>query len=234
MLSQSTGAYVTLVVEGGPADQALEFRGGTQITEVEGILAGGDLIIAATGRTINVFSELLSYMLLNKKPGDQIQLTILRNGEQKEVTVTLDKRPNTFRNTVYNLIYYRRRSACITENDLRELVDMKVDGPGVKYYLNTGPAEGSMDDARVRLRNLLKQVSIQAVAAVIEQFMEVDYDRTGRGLGDFFERSAGSLPSLPFAGRADPRSGLCQRSTGGETAGDSAGCLWRVWGGADG
>lgn len=91
-LSQSTGAYVTLVVEGGPADQA-GIRGGTQITEVEGILAGGDLIIAADGRTINVFSELLSYMLLNKKPGDQIQLTILRNGEQKEVTVTLDKRP---------------------------------------------------------------------------------------------------------------------------------------------
>ncbi len=91
-LPQATGAYVDAVVEGGPADQA-GLRGGSRPTEVEGLLAGGDLIIAADGRPVRVFGDLLSYLMENKSPGDTIVLTILRDNEQKEVTVTLGKRP---------------------------------------------------------------------------------------------------------------------------------------------
>ena len=54
---------------------------------------GGDLIIAVDGRPVHVFGDLLSYLMENKSPGDTIQLTILRDNQQKEVTVTLGKRP---------------------------------------------------------------------------------------------------------------------------------------------
>lgn len=91
-LPQTTGAYVIDVVPGGPADQA-GLRGGTQETSIPFLLAGGDLIIAMDGRPVRVFGDLLTYLMENKSPGDTITLTILRDNEQKEVTVTLGKRP---------------------------------------------------------------------------------------------------------------------------------------------
>lgn len=91
-LDRATGAYIAEVVKGGPADQA-GLQAGDQSTEVVNLFAGGDLIIAVDGREILEFSELLSYMLLNKQPGDTIDLTVLRNGEEMTFTVTLGERP---------------------------------------------------------------------------------------------------------------------------------------------
>jgi peptide subunit release factor 1 (eRF1) len=76
---------------------------------------------------------------------------------------------------------------------------MKVDGPVLSIYLNTGPAEGSMDDARVRLRNLLKQVPSRQDAAVVERFMEVDYERTGRSLAIFSSAVQGLFRAYSLA-----------------------------------
>lgn len=91
-LPQATGAYITSVISGGPADNAGMIVG-TQQTQLAGIYAGGDLIIAVDGRPVREFSDLLSYMLLNKTPGEQLIFTILRNGEEIEVAITLGKRP---------------------------------------------------------------------------------------------------------------------------------------------
>ena len=91
-LDQANGAYVAQVVDGGPSDQA-GLREGDQPTEVFGLLAGGDLIVAVDGREILEFSELLSYLILNKQPGDTIDLTVLRDGEEMTITVTLGERP---------------------------------------------------------------------------------------------------------------------------------------------
>jgi len=69
-------------------------RGGSlrQISST-GLPSGGDLIIGVDGRPVRVFGELLSYVMTNKSPGDTITVTILRDGDQKEVQITLDKRP---------------------------------------------------------------------------------------------------------------------------------------------
>ncbi len=91
-LDRATGAYIADVVQGGPADQA-GLRDGNQPTEVFNLNAGGDLIIAVDGQEILEFSELLSYMLLNKQPGDPIDLTVLRDGEEMTFTVILGERP---------------------------------------------------------------------------------------------------------------------------------------------
>ncbi len=91
-LPRQTGAYITSVTPGGPADQA-GLRGGSQPTSFPGLTKGGDLIIGIDGRPVASFGEMLSYLINTKGPGDQVTLTILRNGVEKEVTLTLGKRP---------------------------------------------------------------------------------------------------------------------------------------------
>jgi 2-alkenal reductase len=91
-LPRSTGVYVVNVVPGGPADKA-GLRSGTRSSEIPGLDAGGDLIIAADGRPVQVFGDLLSYLMENKSPGDSLVLTILREDEEQEVTIILGKRP---------------------------------------------------------------------------------------------------------------------------------------------
>jgi S1-C subfamily serine protease len=91
-LKNYTGAYVTDVTPGGPADQA-GLRAGDQSTSIEGLEAGGDLIIAIDGHTVRRFDDLLRYLINNKSPGDQVVLTVLRGDQQLALTVTLDKRP---------------------------------------------------------------------------------------------------------------------------------------------
>jgi len=91
-LTSYTGAYVTEVVKGGPADQA-GVRAGSQTTSLNGLLAGGDLIVGIDGKAIRTFDELIAYLITNKGPGDQVVLTVLRGDAKQDITVTLDKRP---------------------------------------------------------------------------------------------------------------------------------------------
>jgi len=95
-LPQATGAYVVEIVEGGPADEA-GIREGDQPTEIPGYYAGGDLIIGVDGNLVLQFSDLLSYMMLNKTPGDDMVITVLRDGEEVDLTITLGERPATGR-----------------------------------------------------------------------------------------------------------------------------------------
>jgi 2-alkenal reductase len=90
-LPQSTGAYVSSVVKGGPADVA-GIRGGTVPSSIQGLYKGGDLIIAVDGHPIKDFSELMSYMVVNKDPGDTITFTVIRNGQTLDVDVVLGSR----------------------------------------------------------------------------------------------------------------------------------------------
>ena len=83
-LPQANGAYITNVTPGSPADKA-GLRGGLN--------GEGDLITAIDDVQVNVFSNLLSYILDNKSPGDTVRLTILRDGKEMEVNLTLGKRP---------------------------------------------------------------------------------------------------------------------------------------------
>jgi len=91
-LSQSRGAYLVEVVSGGPADQA-GLKAGTKDTSITGLEAGGDLITAIDGQPVNVYGDLIGYLMLKKSPGDKVDLTVLRDGKEMHVTVTLGKRP---------------------------------------------------------------------------------------------------------------------------------------------
>jgi S1-C subfamily serine protease len=91
-LNTYTGAYVTSVTPGGPADQA-GIRGGTEPTNLGDLQAGGDVITAIDGQPVATFDDLLGYLTTNKSPGDTVVLTILRAGQPMDVTITLGTRP---------------------------------------------------------------------------------------------------------------------------------------------
>jgi S1-C subfamily serine protease len=91
-LNTFKGAYVTSVTPGGPADKA-GIKAGTTSTQFNNLNAGGDLIVAFDGKPIDTFDQLLSYLITTKSPGDTVTLTIVRNGQQMDVPVTLGERP---------------------------------------------------------------------------------------------------------------------------------------------
>jgi 2-alkenal reductase len=91
-LESFTGAYVTSVTTNSPADKA-GLQAGEETTSIQGLNAGGDLIIAIDGQSTPNFDELLQYLINNKSPGDTAVLTVLRGEEELDLTVTLGKRP---------------------------------------------------------------------------------------------------------------------------------------------
>ncbi len=91
-LKSFTGAYVTNIVSGGPADQAGIITGNNP-TNIPNLFSGGDLIIAIDGRPVHTFDEMLAYLITNKGPGDTVILQVLRGSEKVDVPVTLGKRP---------------------------------------------------------------------------------------------------------------------------------------------
>jgi 2-alkenal reductase len=91
-LKQFTGAYVTDVVQGGPADQA-GLKGGTTPTSFQNLNAGGDLIVAIDGHPVIQYDDLIAYLITQKSAGDKVVLTVIRNGQKVDLTLTLGKRP---------------------------------------------------------------------------------------------------------------------------------------------
>lgn len=90
-LPQTTGAYVTQVSSGGPADQA-GVRGDRGLGS-DRLQGGGDLIIAIDGHPVKTFSDLLSYLVNETSVGQKVTLTVLRDGSQQDIEVTLGARP---------------------------------------------------------------------------------------------------------------------------------------------
>ena len=86
------GVYVITVPKGSPAEKA-GLLGGTQTTSIDGLLAGGDLITDINGHAILNFGDFLNYLVTNTSPGDEIDLTVLRDGKELYLKVTLVARP---------------------------------------------------------------------------------------------------------------------------------------------
>jgi 2-alkenal reductase len=90
-LPQAGGVYVTSVVPGGPSDQG-GLRGDSAGTG-DTLRGDGDLIVAVDSQPVQVFSELMSYLVNHTRPGQRIVLTVLREGGEAEVEVVLGERP---------------------------------------------------------------------------------------------------------------------------------------------
>ena len=89
-LPANEGALVQEVVPGGPADKA-GIRGGGD-TVAGQLVAGGDLIVELDGRKVTNPNDIAA-AIADNKPGDRVPLKFLRGGKEREVVVTLGKRP---------------------------------------------------------------------------------------------------------------------------------------------
>jgi 2-alkenal reductase len=89
------GAYLIEVIEDGPSDKA-NLQGATRQVTINGrtVDIGGDVITAINGESISSFEDLLIYISLFASPNQEVTVTIWRNGEYKDVPVTLEERPS--------------------------------------------------------------------------------------------------------------------------------------------
>jgi S1-C subfamily serine protease len=89
-----TGLLVVETIEGAASDVA-GIRGGSRVVRFGNILVplDGDIIIAIDGTPVKNFEELTVYLDTETSVGDAVELTIIRDGEEQTVTLTLDERP---------------------------------------------------------------------------------------------------------------------------------------------
>jgi serine protease Do len=90
------GAIVIDVVSSSPAEKAGLQGGASQGSDKgQNTPTGGDVIIAADRQTVNNFEDLVSYLYENKQVGQTVKLTILRDGAEKTIELTLGKLPTS-------------------------------------------------------------------------------------------------------------------------------------------
>jgi S1-C subfamily serine protease len=94
-LEKPQGVLIVNVTSGSPADQA-GLRGGTELVVIDGqqILIGGDVIVGIDDQPVRKLNDLAVYMERNNRPGDHVTLTIIRNGLQRLIDLTLGERPS--------------------------------------------------------------------------------------------------------------------------------------------
>ena len=88
------GALVPNVTAGGPAEKA-GLIGSTKPATIDGqdIKVGGDVITAIDGQPVKRFEDLVTFLARNGKVGQTVKLTILRDGKEMTVSLTLAARP---------------------------------------------------------------------------------------------------------------------------------------------
>jgi S1-C subfamily serine protease len=65
------------------------------VVDGRALAIGGDVIIAVDGQPVDTFDDLLIYIALQTGPGQTVGLTVVRDGEETEIQVTLEERPET-------------------------------------------------------------------------------------------------------------------------------------------
>ena len=93
-LKSSKGFLVVSVIEGSPAELA-GLLGVTETKEMDGreFALDGDIILSIDGNTVRKISDILVHLQREKSIGDEMILSINRNGEMLELTMVLEERP---------------------------------------------------------------------------------------------------------------------------------------------
>ncbi len=93
-LNSSKGFLVVSVIEGSPAEEA-GLLGVSETKEVDGreFAIDGDIIVSIDGKTVRKISDILVHLQREKSIGDEMILSVNRNGEILELTMVLEERP---------------------------------------------------------------------------------------------------------------------------------------------
>ena len=82
----------------------------------------------------------------------------------------------------------------LTKNNLQELLEHQAQSPVLSVYLNTNPTGGTIEDHKLQLRAMLKDIDASADIEKVQKYFDHEYDwRGGRSvavfssvIGDFF------------------------------------------------
>jgi 2-alkenal reductase len=93
-LGSQQGVLITAVQQSSPAELA-GLRAGTRSGDYGGvpIVYDGDIVLAINGQRVLSGDELVGYLEEHTAVGETVALTVLRDGAQQEIAVTLGKRP---------------------------------------------------------------------------------------------------------------------------------------------
>jgi S1-C subfamily serine protease len=94
-LDTTFGGLLAEVVPGGPAEKAGLEGGDEKLRfQVGEYRTGGDVILEADGQKV-IRPDDLARLVAYRKPGETVTLTVLRDGDTKQVEVTLGERPDS-------------------------------------------------------------------------------------------------------------------------------------------
>ncbi len=86
-----------------------------------------------------------------------------------------------------------------TESSLRKIKDFSTGDPIISLYLNTEPSRGNAETHRLRLRNMIKDISLKQDADAIEKYFNYSYDWSGRSVAVFSCAPADFFHAIPLA-----------------------------------
>ena len=94
MPAETRGALVIAVGSDTAASKG-GLRASDRLTVINGaeVPVGGDIIIAIDETPIQGMDDVIAYVVEHTQPGDTVEFTVLRDGEEVPVTITMGKRP---------------------------------------------------------------------------------------------------------------------------------------------
>lgn len=146
-LGTMEGVYVGKVTE----ESAAEAAG----------LKEGDVITAVDGKQITKFGE-LSAILANKRPGDKINVTYLRNKKKNNVTLTL-------KNEQGNTKIVKNADLDVLGGNFREITDAQKKQLNISYGLEViKVSNGKMKDAGINKGFIIQKINDTAIKSIDE------------------------------------------------------------------
>jgi S1-C subfamily serine protease len=93
-LPVTRGVLIDTIIPGSPASEA-GLRGGDRSQRIrnQNVCVGGDIIVAVNDVYIANMDELLGYLVANARPGDVVEMIVVRGDQTFAVPVTLAARP---------------------------------------------------------------------------------------------------------------------------------------------
>jgi peptide subunit release factor 1 (eRF1) len=70
----------------------------------------------------------------------------------------------------------------LTESDIRDLLSYEASAPVLSIYLNAEPEEGGAEAAKLRLRNMLKEVDLPEDVEAVLRYFDHEHDWSGRSV----------------------------------------------------
>jgi S1-C subfamily serine protease len=93
-LDEPQGVLVVDVATGPAAGDRLRRSTGTRTVRGQRVPTGGDVIVGLNGRELRSHEELMRYLITETRPREPVEVDVIRDGEQRTLSVVLGERPD--------------------------------------------------------------------------------------------------------------------------------------------